>query len=243
MQGMPDIAVIPVEGDLDVTSAPRLRTTIDNLVDGGCRRIIVNLRHTSYVDSAGVAMLIVEARELRALGGLLSLADASADVYRTFAIARLVDLIPVTQLGGERQLKPLDPSQRPRWTKSLQVGVDCLSSARSWMRGVLMQCAPLLGDDAVFDLTLAGGEALGNAVDHAQTNGALLTLMGFDDRVLCEVTDCGCGYELADDQEPEASCEERGRGIKLMRLLADGVSITRKQAGTGTVVRIAKLYR
>ncbi len=241
MQSVPDIAVVPVEGDLDVTSCPRLRTTIDNLVEGGCRRIIVNLGRAQYVDSAGVALLIVESRNLRSLGGLLSLADVSAEVFRTFAIARLVDLIPVSQAGSSRRLAPLDPTQRPCWTKSLQVAPDQLGFARDWMRATLASAASTLDADAIYDLTLAGGEALGNAVDHACADEVLLTLMGYDDRVLCEVSDCGCGYEIAEDEDVEPSCDERGRGIKLMRLLADAVSITRKPSGPGTIVRIAKL--
>ena len=36
---------------------------------------------------------------------------------------------------------------------------------------------------------------------------------------------------------------ERGRGIKLMRLLADSVSIHLKRSGQGTVVRLVKLLR
>ena len=58
-----------------------------------------------------------------------------------------------------------------------------------------------------------------------------------------EVSGCGCGFELADgDEPPEAAPEdERGRGIRLMRMLADSVSITRKRTGEGTVVRLVKL--
>jgi anti-sigma regulatory factor (Ser/Thr protein kinase) len=58
------------------------------------------------------------------------------------------------------------------------------------------------------------------------------------------VTDCGCGFELSpDDDTPEVGeADERGRGIKLMRLLADSVSIVRRQQG-GTCVRIVKLFR
>ena len=52
-----------------------------------------------------------------------------------------------------------------------------------------------------------------------------------------------CGFELSEDEEPEdvGPNAERGRGIRLMRLLADSVSISRKHTGEGTVVRLVKL--
>ena len=58
------------------------------------------------------------------------------------------------------------------------------------------------------------------------------------------MTDCGCGFELAGDEEPPETgpCAERGRGIRLMRLLADSVSIAHKSSGEGTVVRLVKLF-
>ena len=43
MSLIPDITLLPVEGDLDVTSAPRLKIALDDLIDGGCRRVILNM--------------------------------------------------------------------------------------------------------------------------------------------------------------------------------------------------------
>ncbi len=65
------------------------------------------------------------------------------------------------------------------------------------------------------------------------------TITGYEDRVIIEVSDSGCGF---DEEEIKASKIERGRGIKLMRLLCDSVSITRKETGSGTV-RLTKLYQ
>ena len=71
----------------------------------------------------------------------------------------------------------------------------------------------------------------------------LVTVAAYPDRVVIEVSDCGCGFEVADDEElPETGAfAERGRGIRLMRLLVDSVSISLKRTGEGTVVRLVKL--
>ena len=70
-------------------------------------------------------------------------------------------------------------------------------------------------------------------------------MTGYPDRAIVDVSDCGAGFELASDEEPVSSVDavERGRGIKLMRLLADSVSIHLKRSGQGTVVRLVKLLR
>ena len=98
--------------------------------------------------------------------------------------------------------------------------------------------------DGVFDMTLASGEALGNAVDHTCGGGVLVTVAAYPDRAIVDVADCGAGFSLgADEEAPEVAADaERGRGIRLMRLLADSVSIEQKSTGEGTVVRLVKLF-
>jgi anti-sigma regulatory factor (Ser/Thr protein kinase) len=98
-------------------------------------------------------------------------------------------------------------------------------------------------EDEIFDMTLACGEALGNAVDHTCATGVLATVTAYDDRIEVDVADCGEGFELGANEEPPETGPgaERGRGIRLMRLLTDAVSITRKPSGKGTVARLVKL--
>ena len=68
----------------------------------------------------------------------------------------------------------------------------------------------------------------------------------YPDRVVVEVTDCGEGFEpagegCAGEVGDAGATLERGRGIKLMRMLADSVEIGPKTSGEGTVVRLVKL--
>lgn len=236
-----DIAVFNVEGDLDVRSVPAARRRLDALVAQGTRRIFMNMGDVSYVDSAGMGFILGELRRIRRMGGLLSLSNVSPQLYRALSLMRIVEFMPVSRAGERREVAALDPSVLPRWRTTFRVGPDELSAARERL-GELLSRLPLTGD-ALFDMGLACGEALGNAVDHTCADGVLATVAAYPDRVCVEVSDCGCGFELADgDESPEAAPEgERGRGIRLMRLLADSVSITRKRTGEGTVVRLVKL--
>lgn len=238
-----NIALVPVEGDLDVTSAPAVRRRIDRLVSGGCRRVFVNMADVGFVDSAGLGLILTELRHLRRLGGLLSLVNVSDQVYLALRRMRVLDYMPVRRVGARARVTSLDPSVLPLWRMTFRVDAGSLSEARNRV-GELLATLPFSADE-VFDMKLACGEALGNAVDHTCEGGVLVTVTAYPDRALVEVSDCGCGFALADDEElPETGAfAERGRGIRLMRLLADSVSISLKQAGDGTVVRLVKLVR
>lgn len=249
MTNADDILVIPVEGDLDVSCVARLRPYIDERIVGGCRRVILNMAQASYVDSLGMSLIFSEARRLRELGGLLSLVNVNASVYRSLVICRLVDFVPVTGAGPKPPIPALDPTVRPLWHGTMRVDPSRLSMARGRVEQLLTQTG--LTPDEVFDMTLAGGEALGNAIDHTSAEGVLLTVSVYADRVVVEVADCGDGFDptrSGDGAEDAAVFSdetsgdlERGRGIKLMRMLADSVEIGRKANGAGTVVRLVKL--
>ncbi len=241
MEEHPNIALVPVDHDLDVTSVVEVRRTLDALIDGGCRRIVLNLAGMSFVDSAGMALIFREVRRMRGVGGLVSITNAGDRVLRSLRIARLVDFAPVSGCGERPQVQELDPGVLPEWRSTLSIDPTDLAGSRRRVERVLARLG--LAADAGFDLALAVGEAMGNAVDHTDSNCSLVTVACYPDRAVVEVSDCGCGYELGSEGElPEVSeSGERGRGIRLMRLLADAVTIARKPSGHGTVVRIVKL--
>ncbi len=239
MNGETNIALVPVNGDLDVTTTPALRRTIDRLVRSGCKRIILNMADAEYIDSAGIGLVLGETRLIHERGGLLSLTNVCERVFRSLSLARIVDFVPVSVAGPRPSVPRLEASAQPLWQTSLRIDPDDLHETRGSVERLLSRMG--LSQDAVFDLTLATGEAIGNAVDHGE-GCSVVTVSCYPDRAIVDVTDCGCGFELGECELPEASADgERGRGIALMRLLADSVTIERKPSGTGTLVRIVKL--
>lgn len=237
MARVPDIAVVPIEHDLDVSSVSSVRRELEALVDGGCRRIFLNMAGSGYADSAGLGLIISIARQMRAAGGLVSLMNVPAQLGRALALARLTDMIPVADARPRPELPVLDRSARPEWQRTIRVEADGLSHARNWIAELLRRLP--LSPDEVFDMTLASGEALGNAVDHACAEGMTVSVARYADRVIVEVCDCGPGCDPA-SIEPAAPHAERGRGIALMRLLADAVSIGPRPGGPGTDVVLVK---
>ena len=234
-----DIAVLAPARDIDIASVPALRQEVDALIAGGTSRILINCKNVEFVDSTGMAFLLSRARRLLMSGGMLSLVNASAAVMRFLQIARLVSVLHA--IPAERPPVPvLSPDATPVWSRSISVaeGVDNLGYYRH--RVVELLEGLRMDRGSVYDTALAVGEALGNAYDHAGAQGCVMNVRAYADRVVIEVCDCGAGYEIAPDEEPEQT-EERGRGIKLMRMLVDSVEVRRRTDVSGTMVRLVKL--
>lgn len=235
-----DIAVLTPPGDVDIASVSVLRRRLDNLIDRGVRRVVINCQAVGFIDSTGLAFLLTRARELMRREGLLSLVNASDEVIRFLEIARLVDILHVA--GFARESIPAIPvGELPRWSKSVEVhqGIENLPYYRHRI-AELLESLPLRRDER-YDVALASGEALGNAYDHAGGIGCILTVQAYGDRVVIEVVDRGAGYSIDGSSEP-VTTEERGRGIKLMRMLVDNVEVARRTDGAGTRVRMVKLF-
>lgn len=236
-----DIAVIAPAHDIDISTVGELRDQIDNLIVSGIYRVMVNCQHVTFIDSSGLACLISRARRLSHEGGMLSLVNTSPDVTRSLQIARLIDALHVT--ASVRPPVPLlKPGAMPLWSKSISVrqGVEHLGFYRH--RIVDMISSLPLSESDRFDMALATGEALSNAYDHANgAAGCICMVIAYPDRVVIEVRDNGDGFEISPDEEPDES-EERGRGIKLMRMLADSVEVRRRRDTHGTLVRLIKLF-
>ena len=235
-----DIAVLAPVSDIDIATVPGLRSEVDSLIAAGTRRILLNCENVTFIDSTGLAFLLSRARRLIQEGGMLSLVNVSAEVSRFLQIARLISVLHVT--ARDRPPVPvLSPGTLPVWSRSISVaeGIEHLGLYRHRVME-LLETLPL-GRDAVYDTALAAGEALGNAYDHAGAAGCVLNVRAYEDRVVIEVCDCGGGFEIAPDEDV-AESEERGRGIKLMRMLVDSAEVRRRTDVQGTMVRLIKLF-
>ena len=69
-----------------------LRTTVDNLLAAGATRVIVNLEHVDYVDSAGLGALIEMHRKTKAKGGRLMLCHMGPKLKQALELAQLLPM-------------------------------------------------------------------------------------------------------------------------------------------------------
>jgi serine/threonine-protein kinase RsbW len=90
------------------------------------------------------------------------------------------------------------------------------------------------------DIGLAVGEACANAVEHAEAGADYqVTVTIEDERCVIDVVDEGGGLEVTDT--PEAGpYDETGRGLRIIRALADAVEL-RRVHNRGVGLRIIKI--
>ncbi len=68
------------------------RTTIESLLALGATRVVVNLEHVDYVDSAGLGALIEMHRKTKTKGGRLKLCHMGPKLQRALELARLLPI-------------------------------------------------------------------------------------------------------------------------------------------------------
>lgn len=82
-----DTAVVTLAGELDTATSRTLRHMLTSLLDDGVRVLRVRADRLSFLDAAGLGVLIGAARRLRAVGGELRLDSASRQVSRVVALS------------------------------------------------------------------------------------------------------------------------------------------------------------
>ena len=91
------VVVCTAIGELDVSSAPRLRQELVRAVadSDGPPRIVVDLAGVDFLDSTGLGVLLGGLKRARAQGGELVLARAEPQVRKVFEVTRVVEILPI----------------------------------------------------------------------------------------------------------------------------------------------------
>jgi stage II sporulation protein AA (anti-sigma F factor antagonist) len=72
-----DRVTVRAHGEIDLASAPTFRAVIDDCLRCGPRHVIVDLRATTFLDSAGMHVLLDAHRQARRLGLRLTVRDGA----------------------------------------------------------------------------------------------------------------------------------------------------------------------
>lgn len=244
------VCVAHLEGEVDIAVVPEIRRQLDATITGGCRNMVLDLTAVTYADSSALGLLVWIDHKLAPSGGKLVLVGANRDVTRVLELSGLVGVAPSISASPtvSSALEGLEMrlEEKPAlWTRTvtLPARIDELSSARQQVVEALERLN--LPEATLFDIKVAVGEALANAVRHGSPHGDTdvvgVDVAGYDDRVVVKVRDTGCGFS------GEASCTgdvyaAGGRGVMFMRALMDRVDFDVGDEG-GTTVTLVKHLR
>ena len=81
--------VLPLEGDIDLHVSPAVTELLNAMIKKKPERIVIDLSHATYIDSAGVAALILAMQDVEAYGGEFFLSGLQETIRSIFEISRL----------------------------------------------------------------------------------------------------------------------------------------------------------
>lgn len=83
------LAVLRLDGRLNMVSAAQLRTCITETVDGGSLRVVVDLSGVEFMDSSGLGALIAGLKRARSQGGDLRITGVTQQVATVLSLTNL----------------------------------------------------------------------------------------------------------------------------------------------------------
>ena len=81
--------VLSLEGDIDLHVSPAVTESLKAIIKEKPERIVIDLSRATYIDSAGMAALILAMQEVEAYGGKFFLSGLQETIRSIFETSRL----------------------------------------------------------------------------------------------------------------------------------------------------------
>ena len=81
--------VLAIEGDIDLHISPAITESLDAMIKKKLERIVIDLSSATYIDSAGVAALMLAKQEVEAYGGKFFLSGVQETIRLILETSRL----------------------------------------------------------------------------------------------------------------------------------------------------------
>ena len=88
-------AVVRVQGEVDLYTAPKLWETLDAAIAGTPHELVIDLSDVTFLDSSGLAVLVRAHKRLRPIAGTVVIRGAAEQVYMTLDVTKLTSLLTV----------------------------------------------------------------------------------------------------------------------------------------------------
>lgn len=89
------LCVVTIAGEVDVYTAPQLKTSLIEQIEDGCTDLLVDLRGVSFIDSSGLGVLIGVLRRTKEGSGTIRLVCSRGNVMKVFRITGLDKVFPI----------------------------------------------------------------------------------------------------------------------------------------------------
>ena len=90
-----DVSVIRLEGYLDAHTAPQFEAAIQDEMDGGHTRVVVDCAALNYISSAGLGVFMSFVEELREQEGDIKICALQTKVQSTFEVLGFAEIFDI----------------------------------------------------------------------------------------------------------------------------------------------------
>ena len=96
-----EVKVLAFEGRMDTQTSPDAQQQLTRLIEEGETKILVNLEKLDYISSAGLRVLLVVAKQLKATDGELRICSLNEVVKEVFDISGFDLILPISASESE----------------------------------------------------------------------------------------------------------------------------------------------
>jgi len=90
------VAVIEIDGQLIVGNRQELKTLVQEGLDRGERKFLIDCGRTGYIDSSGLGALVTLSKKVREVNGDLRMAGLNEDLRALFELTKLDTLFHIS---------------------------------------------------------------------------------------------------------------------------------------------------
>lgn len=105
--------IVAVRGEIDLFTAPELKSALADAIEEGRLRIVVDLSETTFLDSTALGVLIGAVKRLRTREGRLTIVNTDDNIAKTFEITGL-DQIFTIRASRDEAVTALDAEEAPQ---------------------------------------------------------------------------------------------------------------------------------
>ena len=90
-----EVSIVDFEGNLETSTAAEAESAINQIIDDGSTRLLINFEKLNYISSAGLRILLATAKKLKPLSGELRICNLNATVQEVFDISGFSSILTV----------------------------------------------------------------------------------------------------------------------------------------------------
>jgi len=97
------VYTVNIEGNVDTNSAPDVKNGLDELINSGAAKIIMDLSFMDYISSAGLRVLLLTGKQLKGSAGELRLCGMNESVRDVFDISGFSSIFNIFDAAADAQ--------------------------------------------------------------------------------------------------------------------------------------------